>query len=909
MLKRFYAFILAVCLLCLAVEAIHAQQRRREIGTFSATDQFELRQLIIAYLTANTGVIPQHLTSGIHCSNEFFLSWHRGYLADLEAWLMTQNNGTKYVPLPKWYPKTTPIPNAFFNSLVLPGRAIYGSTTTYPNLITQNLTTFPTSNFDAFQAPGVCATYTAGSQTRACTGFSPGTAADNFAKAVEDQHDNVHAHPSYGIRGSMGAVNTAPAAAIFFLWHGFVDDLYRYYQCQCQSIEGKDLYMKDDPNDVANEPNTTAPGGVLWNSPDIWVRQNADLYNALTQKYANEDNINRHQNPEYKLSGNNYIYVRIRNTGCQTVSAGEVKLRVYWSKYSAGSWTWPANWTTLPSGQEITVAPISVPTLAPGAQWVAEVPWVVPNPALYPLDPNHFCLLARLESLVDPMAVAEGLNVYTNVQNNNNIAWKNVMVYDTDPFNIVSPTTFNKFFAKLISAGAVKAGFKVNYAKNPAMHVELDLGTELGKIWEQHGKQGTGIEYLGEYKVRVNEPGATIDGLYMTADVAYKPAVLAYVSNAATGNYGDAEYDKTYPVDISQTEYDAQGKATEVGGVTVEVRTARDPDISADLVTGAQITGTTCPQEPDGAIALTVNENAAGQTFTYWWSNGAHTRDISGLTAGEYSVVVRNSDGLVDTRTYVVPSNSTLKIEMDGELTHCGGANGKAMVAVGGGEEPYTYAWSRDGEDLPNETEETVLNATAGTYKVTVTDASGCSVTGAVAVGDEWNMLQVWVGTTPASGEDVPDGTAEVYATGMPPFTYQWSNGATTALVEGLAPGTYWVDVTDMMGCLVRKDFTITYQQGLQGVERGNTVLANTTVVPNPASGTAELRYRLQRPGIVQVDLYDNLGRRIDVLFGGQLSVGEQTLRVETAGLTAGQYTLRIISGEATTTVPLVVIH
>jgi hypothetical protein len=73
-----------------------------------------------------------------------------------------------------------------------------------------------------------------------------------------------------------------------------------------------------------------------------------------------------------------------------------------------------------------------------GAQQIVEFDWTPPDPSDYVAfgaDKVHFCLLARIEtSTTAPfgMTTAETSNLYANVQNNNNIVWKNMTIVDTD---------------------------------------------------------------------------------------------------------------------------------------------------------------------------------------------------------------------------------------------------------------------------------------------------------------------------------------------------------------------------------------------------------------------------------------------------------------------------------------------
>ncbi len=921
---RLLQFVLVLCMFAVAIETASAQPpyRRRlltDMTQFTPAEQLELRQLIMNYLTAP--VVALHLTPGIHNADEYFLSWHRGYINGLESWLMTQPNGSKYVPLPKYDP-LQPVPGAFFNSLVLPGSAVVGG---YPLLINQN--------------PGISL---APLLTNPCQ-----WTANGFGSAVDGPHGSVHV----AIGGSMGATTTASAAAIFWPWHAFLDDMYRYYQCVCQNATGKDLYMKDDVKDFGIEPNTTAPNNVYNGSPDIWVRNTQDPYSVATGKYASEDDPTHYQNPVYNPLGQSYVYVRIRNTGCQRVNAGEVILHVYWSHYSTSASTWPTDWIGGVNGDEITLVPVAVPALDPGRQWVAEIPWTVPNPENYPNAPARYCLLARLVSAVDPMAVVEGSDVLTNVKNNNNLVWRNVDVVPADPYNCTPTPPCDKLYIAQVHGDATydkirfDYGYNDQYDYNP-VYVEVDLGQDLYNVWRDGGYESYGIDngQTDDYKVSITRPGAYLGNLQLTPGVKYDPCVRTYIKNPDYGGYGgyggydgygdDAgyggyggyggdgggtyggygTYGGVYPVHVSQYEsYGAEGEQP-VGGATYEVRAVRDEVAvpPATYVLNEVITRPPCPESYTGSIQLATVNPAAD--YTYWWSNGQSTRDVYNLAPGTYNVVVRDKDDCaIDTREYVVAANSSLAIDMDSDLSHCSNSDGRARCGVTGGSAPYTYRWTRGGILLPGEIGPIVNNASPGEYTVTVTDKAGCTIRGTVNVINEWDMLTVDVTTTEASGPNTPDGTAQAHAHGMPELSYNWSNGATTAEVTGLAPGTYWVDATDMSGagCTKRATFEIVYSQNGQsnGVERGSSAVANLTLAPNPASGSTELRYRLQRAGIVQIELYDNLGRRIDVLFGGHLTAGDQLLPIAADGLASGQYTVRILTGGTTSMVQLTVVH
>ena len=181
-----------------------------------------------------------------------------------------------------------------------------------------------------------------------------------------------------------------------------------------------DLYIQDTPEDVGNQPNNQST--VFYVSEDIWVRNNND--GIATQS---------HQSAEFKTSGPNFVYVRVRNRSCNT-AAPPATVRLYWAKASSGL-SWPDPWTgmvTTPALMGSPVSPVGVQTtgsIPPGGFQILVFQWTVPNPADYAMfgaDMKHFCLLARMEET--GVTLTETTDLWNNVKDNNNIAWKNIAI-------------------------------------------------------------------------------------------------------------------------------------------------------------------------------------------------------------------------------------------------------------------------------------------------------------------------------------------------------------------------------------------------------------------------------------------------------------------------------------------------
>ena len=67
----------------------------------------------------------------------------------------------------------------------------------------------------------------------------------------------------------------------------------------------------------------------------------------------------------------------------------------------------------------------------------------------------------------------------------------------------------------------------------------------------------------------------------------------------------------------------------------------------------------------DGSINITIN--GSGTTYTYLWSNGATTQDISGVVPGTYTVTVTDSWGCSLVETYIVDFASGISTISDSD--------------------------------------------------------------------------------------------------------------------------------------------------------------------------------------------------------------------------------------------------
>lgn len=244
-------------------------------------------------------------------------------------------------------------------------------------------------------------------------------------------------------------------------------------------------------------------------------------------------------------------------------------------------------------------------------------------------------------------------------------------------------------------------------------------------------------------------------------------------------------------------------------------------------------TNVTCNGASTGAISLTIT---GGNTpYTYSWSNGGGASSATGLTAGTYTVTVMDAAGCGTLNYSFTISEPTAVVASIGSTTNvvCNGGNsGSATAIAAGGTGAYTYAWSNGSTTALN------TGLVAGTYTVTVTDASGCTDTEFVTITEPSALIASIGSSTNVLCNGGTNGSATATASGgTATYTFLWSNGANSATASGLLAGTYSVTVTDANGCTDTDVVTITEPTVLVvNIASSNNVSCNGS---NDGSATA----------------------------------------------------------------------
>jgi gliding motility-associated-like protein len=286
-------------------------------------------------------------------------------------------------------------------------------------------------------------------------------------------------------------------------------------------------------------------------------------------------------------------------------------------------------------------------------------------------------------------------------------------------------------------------------------------------------------------------------------------------------------------------------------------------------VTISSITNLLCHGMGLGDISATAAGGAG--FYSYSWSpSGQTSASATFLTAGSYTVTVRDINGCRDTASGTITQPPALTANMGIPVASvCNGSNFSITVTAGGGTLPYTYSWSPSGQ-----TNATATGLAVGSYTVTIKDANHCITTSTITVTLPAALTaSISASTNPLCNGSYGSETVTAIG-GTKPYTYSWSpGGGTNAIASGITAGSYTITVTDASGCSVSAAATLT-QPPLLTASMGSS----SNPLCNAGAGSATVA-AAGGTGLYTYSWSPNGGTNA------------------TAGITAGSYTVTVSDG------------
>ena len=204
-----------------------------------------------------------------------------------------------------------------------------------------------------------------------------------------------------------------------------------------------------------------------------------------------------------------------------------------------------------------------------------------------------------------------------------------------------------------------------------------------------------------------------------------------------------------------------------------------------------------------------------GETpYVYQWTDEtgniiSSNDSVTNISVGSYYITITDANGctvedsisLSNINPPIQTSHTSVDVLCNGDST------GSAILTVTGGTPPYQYLWSPDVGNTQN-----ISNLIAGTYFVTVTDNVGCTALDTITIINLNLPLIITIDNiTNVTCYNGNDGSVALsVAGGMSPYSYLWSNGATTQDLNNIVANNYIITVSDNFGCTVSQSVTVT---------------------------------------------------------------------------------------------------
>jgi len=352
----------------------------------------------------------------------------------------------------------------------------------------------------------------------------------------------------------------------------------------------------------------------------------------------------------------------------------------------------------------------------------------------------------------------------------------------------------NASISSSIAGGSAPFRYTWNTGSGSSILSNVGKGTYSLVVTDQNGCRGTN-------SITLSAPD-TIGLAMIPKDITCFGVADGSLIATAFGGTGNLSYRWSNGVTVNRLANLRAGNycvsvSDSLGCVVSDCRIIKAPiQLKVDSV---QLQQPSCADKRDGQ-ATVIAKGGTG-ALSYQWNDpqGQINRSANSLAAGQYTVVVSDSNKCSVTQNINIIAPKALSIQIFSVPIKCkGGNDGRATVRVSGGTGAYRFNW-----ETSNPTDTIATQLSAGSYGVTVTDANNCTTEGRAIIIEPANALTLSIDQTRFGCFSLKQNMAKALPVGGSgaPFTYQWSNGQNAEEISGLDSLNFSLTVTDGTGC------------------------------------------------------------------------------------------------------------
>ena len=284
----------------------------------------------------------------------------------------------------------------------------------------------------------------------------------------------------------------------------------------------------------------------------------------------------------------------------------------------------------------------------------------------------------------------------------------------------------------------------------------------------------------------------------------------------------------------------------------------------------------------------TVTVTGGTTPYTYAWSNGVTTSNITGVTSGTYKVTVTDKNGCsnVDSVKLTQPATAVADSNRVTNNKCYGDKNGSILVMAYGGVKPYTYTWNPAGN-----TTDSAKGLSAGTYIVSIRDSNRCRLRDTITITEPASFI---VQTDTAISLPCSNKAWVVVVGPTSKYTFSWSpSGGNKDTATGLCSGTYVCTITDSAGCTENDTVFVGSDVGIEEYNYDPTV----KVYPVPTKSQLNITISDNNFAANTISAFDMTGREV---LTEKVSAGTKVYSLNVSQLAEGTYFLKIMGTNTT---------